>query len=264
MLRWGFGKKADPKSKAPNPAADEWSFLRQQPDHDADEMASVRSRGGAPEPPTAPEPGRVPSGAPTRRRTGGAAPDHGQEASASGPPVPLALQLSLGPLTHTQPLEGEVLIGRRDPERGLFPAVELADDDAVSRRHALIRVRNGGSVLQDLNSLNGTFVNGRKLRPGQEVALQPGDRIELGEFSVLRVIAAEVPVLREAAPATELTEEDRALGEMLRDALGGLQSAFEPASAPARRLASADVLDLALRGGEADGLLSNGLGGNEI
>jgi hypothetical protein len=190
------------------------------------------------------------------------APEHVAETSAAGA-VPLALQLTLGPLTHTQPIEGEVLIGRRDPERGLFPAVELADDDAVSRRHAVIRVRNGVSLLQDLNSLNGTFVNGCKLRAGQDVALQPGDCIELGEFSVLRVIAAAVPASRPAAPAMELTEEDRALGEMLRDALGA-QPVFERAPTPARGLASADVLDLALRGGEADGLLSNGLGGNEI
>ena len=261
MLRWGFGKKADPKAKAAN-TADEWSFLRAQPDHDADEMASVRSQSAAETDPPAREPERV-QGSPTRRRVADTAAEYPEDVPAAATGVPLALQLTLGPLSHTQSIEGEVLIGRRDPGRGLFPHVELADDDAVSRRHALIRIKDGACLLRDLNSLNGTFVNGRKLRAGQDVALSPGDRIELGEFSLLRVVAAGAPASHAAVAPGELTEEDRALGDMLRDALAGPGATFDAPRTPSRDLASADVLDLALRGGEADGLLSNGLGGNE-
>ncbi len=54
----------------------------------------------------------------------------------------------------------------------------MVDDPNVSRTHAEIRPRGGSWVLTDLNSTNGTRLNGRRLQ-GPEV-LKPGDEIELG------------------------------------------------------------------------------------
>ena len=54
----------------------------------------------------------------------------------------------------------------------------MVDDPNVSRAHAEIRPRGGSWVLTDLNSTNGTRLNGRRLQ-GSEV-LKPGDEIELG------------------------------------------------------------------------------------
>ncbi len=54
----------------------------------------------------------------------------------------------------------------------------MVDDPNVSRAHAEIRPRGGSWVLSDLNSTNGTRLNGRRLQ-GPEV-LKPGDEIELG------------------------------------------------------------------------------------
>jgi hypothetical protein len=54
----------------------------------------------------------------------------------------------------------------------------MVDDPNVSRSHAEIRPRGGSWVLADLNSTNGTRLNGRRLQ-GHEV-LKPGDEIELG------------------------------------------------------------------------------------
>jgi hypothetical protein len=54
----------------------------------------------------------------------------------------------------------------------------MVDDPNVSRTHAEIRPRGGSWVLTDLNSTNGTRLNGRRLQ-GAEV-LKPGDEIELG------------------------------------------------------------------------------------
>jgi hypothetical protein len=54
----------------------------------------------------------------------------------------------------------------------------MIDDPNVSRTHAEIRPRGGSWVLSDLNSTNGTRLNGRRLQ-GPEV-LKPGDEIELG------------------------------------------------------------------------------------
>ena len=61
------------------------------------------------------------------------------------------------------------------------------DDDQASRQHALIRCHDDGCELYDLDSRNGTWVNG--LRISQPTHLQPGDRIQLGNTS-LRVVRA--------------------------------------------------------------------------
>ena len=58
-------------------------------------------------------------------------------------------------------------------------AVCLTDTE-VSRRHAVLKLEDlpkGRVVLEDLNSLNGTFVNGQQVR---NIELQPGDRIQMG------------------------------------------------------------------------------------
>jgi DNA-binding winged helix-turn-helix (wHTH) protein len=53
---------------------------------------------------------------------------------------------------------GENLIGR-DRE-----AVVWIDDESVSRRHARISIGDGGAMIQDLDSKNGTYVRGKKMR----------------------------------------------------------------------------------------------------
>lgn len=53
-------------------------------------------------------------------------------------------------------------------------------DQSVSRMHCRIEEREGRVVLVDLNSTNGTWVNGRRLDPSGEVTLQEGDEITLG------------------------------------------------------------------------------------
>ncbi len=47
--------------------------------------------------------------------------------------------------------------------------------DVISRVHAQIRQTQEGAFLQDLNSTNGTFINGQMLEPSQEQAIQDGD-----------------------------------------------------------------------------------------
>ena len=44
---------------------------------------------------------------------------------------------------------------------------------------------NGGWYVDDLNSLNGTSVNGRKIVPGQPVRLKSGDEISLSDETFL-------------------------------------------------------------------------------
>lgn len=53
----------------------------------------------------------------------------------------------------------------------------VLDDPSVSRRHARVVFRDGGWVLQDLASTNGTTVNGSAVG---RCALRPGDHLGLG------------------------------------------------------------------------------------
>jgi pSer/pThr/pTyr-binding forkhead associated (FHA) protein len=84
------------------------------------------------------------------------------------------------------PLEdGNNLVGRWDPETGSFPEVDLDADDPeakISRKHALIRIADGKITVEDIGSLNGTYVNrGSRLQPGSPVELKTGDEIIIGK-----------------------------------------------------------------------------------
>ena len=84
------------------------------------------------------------------------------------------------------PLEdGNNLVGRWDPETGSFPEVDLDADDPeakISRKHALIRIADGKITVEDIGSLNGTYVNrGARLQPGSPVELKTGDEIIIGK-----------------------------------------------------------------------------------
>lgn len=78
----------------------------------------------------------------------------------------------------------DLLIGRKDNARGIYPDVDLGLDggyDAgVSRRHAIISYTNGTYLIEDLGSANGTFVNGRQLAPQAPTMLSSGDELKCG------------------------------------------------------------------------------------
>jgi hypothetical protein len=84
------------------------------------------------------------------------------------------------------PLAGsESMIGRWDADGGIFPDVDLDQDDPeakVSRRHARIQFLNNQFLIEDLGSTNGTFINrGPRLLPGAKQPLNHGDEIIVGK-----------------------------------------------------------------------------------
>lgn len=94
------------------------------------------------------------------------------------------------------PVEPELIIGRRkvdDPADDVtvdltrFSAANLG----VSRRHASILIEAGDVFLIDLNSTNGTRLNGKAARPGQPYRLRDGDEIEFAQLRcVIRLLDA--------------------------------------------------------------------------
>ncbi len=60
------------------------------------------------------------------------------------------------------------------------------DNDSISRRHARFRAGPGGFLtVEDLNSTNGTAVDGQRIAPYQPIPLRDGARISLGEIKVV-------------------------------------------------------------------------------
>lgn len=55
----------------------------------------------------------------------------------------------------------------------------VIDDTYASQQHARVREDNGGFVVEDLGSTNGTYVNGRKI--SYPLELRHGDRIKIGK-----------------------------------------------------------------------------------
>ena len=58
-------------------------------------------------------------------------------------------------------------------------------EQSVSRRHALLRVSGDVATIEDLNSLNGTAVNGIELKAGEARVLASGSKITLGDVEVV-------------------------------------------------------------------------------
>ena len=83
------------------------------------------------------------------------------------------------------------VLGKRTLTLGRDPRNDIViDHPQVSRRHARLTRQNNAWVIEDLDSTNGTFVNGTRLTEPR--ALTEGDTIELSE-AVLLTYRKEVP-----------------------------------------------------------------------
>jgi hypothetical protein len=71
----------------------------------------------------------------------------------------------------------------RHPESDVF-----LDDITVSRRHVVIDHNGDGYVLRDVGSLNGTYVNKKRV---DEVRLRYGDEVQIGRYRLSFVVGGE-------------------------------------------------------------------------
>jgi hypothetical protein len=92
-----------------------------------------------------------------------------KQQSSVSPPLVLALEWD-----HD---DGQLLVGR-DPDSCDI----VLEHPTVSRTHAQLHHRDGAWVLQDLDSTNGTTINGKRVT---RCRLEPGDRVTLGRQTVV-------------------------------------------------------------------------------
>jgi pSer/pThr/pTyr-binding forkhead associated (FHA) protein len=71
------------------------------------------------------------------------------------------------------PQQERTTIGR-SPDCGIF-----LDDVTVSRKHAVLAERDGHWTIEDQGSLNGTFVNRRRVESAE---LSDGDELQIGKY----------------------------------------------------------------------------------
>ena len=66
--------------------------------------------------------------------------------------------------------------------------------ETLSRRHMSVRLHNGVCFVEDHGSSNGTFVNGKRLKPHTPTPVAPEDSIQLGQSGVKLSVAPEEKV----------------------------------------------------------------------
>jgi CheY-like chemotaxis protein len=137
-----------------------------------------------------------------------------------------------------------MVIGRGDNASGFTPEVDLTSFDAfakgVSRKHALITIKDQRLMVRDLNSTNGTRLNNVICKPGEEYRLRHGNELMFGtlriqvSFSVVpaltdtqtipepdkeKLAEATVPLIHGNGKRVLLIEEDKDVGQVFTSAL---------------------------------------------
>ncbi len=171
----GAAAPAAMETATPAPEAAATASPAAAPEAPAAEASSAESAGQAPTGEmTAPAPAVAPAPAP----------------AAAAALFKAKLAITRGTIRERQGHEFELetgnnLIGRWDPDTGSFPEVDLDADDPeakISRKHALIRIDGGKITIEDIGSLNGTYVNRQpRLQPGSPAELKDGDELIIGK-----------------------------------------------------------------------------------
>lgn len=90
-------------------------------------------------------------------------------------------------------LEGRNVVGRmvNSPVDIDLTGQEPPERVWTSRQHACVIFDGKAVILEDMNSLNGTFVNRQRVFPGQQRVLQPNDVVQIGTVQLRMLISAE-------------------------------------------------------------------------
>jgi predicted component of type VI protein secretion system len=126
--------------------------------------------------------------------------------------------------------------------RGSGSTVRIPSAD-VSRRHCQIRLKDGFVTVKDLESVNGTYLNGDAIR-GEQV-VRPGDRLEVGPVQFIVEYKPSTAVMARLGgdDEPELLEVDEEEPEML-------EVDDDEAAPTIRPMGEEDDAPLPLAGGE--------------
>jgi pSer/pThr/pTyr-binding forkhead associated (FHA) protein len=116
----------------------------------------------------------------TAAETQALTPEELEAAEAAGSPVvegpALVVRSGGGRVGESFGLVGERMTIGRSPDCDVF-----LDDVTVSRRHAVLVQESGGYRIEDQGSLNGTFLNRRRI---DSATLENGDELQIGKYKL--------------------------------------------------------------------------------
>jgi len=119
---------------------------------------------------------------------------------------------------NRQPGEKDIVIDRDEFIVGrLAGYVDHAlHSNAVGKLHAVFVRRNGCCYVRDLNSLNGTYINGKRIESNKEILLRNNDTLRL----------ANCEFIFSCAPGhkTDKPEKDKEAGTCMEEGLYGMTS----------------------------------------
>ena len=82
----------------------------------------------------------------------------------------------------------EFTLGRVSDNQPIMPDIDLtpykAYDNGVSRLHAVIRYNDGNTVVMDLGSANGSYINGVRIVSNVDQVLRHSDILALGKLKI--------------------------------------------------------------------------------
>jgi hypothetical protein len=130
----------------------------------------------------------------TQNMDAGQEPEAVQQKTPASRPVAVTLNtwitLHLMDTGQVIPLNdrSEFTLGRISDGQPIMPDVDLSPYQAyangVSRLHAVIKQASHHILVMDLGSVNGTYVNGKRLNPNVEQTVNNGDIISLGKLKM--------------------------------------------------------------------------------
>lgn len=108
------------------------------------------------------------------------------------------LQVKISGTTLSLDIEQDIHVGRATEDEETPIVLDLGPyggyQGGVSRHHAVISRIEGSLYIEDLNSTNGTRINGFQLTPKRKYRLRDGDEVE---FARLRMVFRFVRVARQ-------------------------------------------------------------------
>jgi pSer/pThr/pTyr-binding forkhead associated (FHA) protein len=105
--------------------------------------------------------------------------ENGADVAAAGISGPaLVVRSGGGRAGETFHLDREQTTIGRSPDCDIF-----LDDVTVSRKHAVVKQGPGRLTIEDLGSLNGTFLNRRRIESGDR-DLADGDELQIGKYKL--------------------------------------------------------------------------------
>src|SRR5690606_8040686 len=90
--------------------------------------------------------------------------------------------------TMSVPIQERIVVGRGGAGDGEAPDLDFSPFNAaslgMSRHHAVFTYRDDTLYIEDLNSTNGTRINGYTIPPQRSYRLRNGDELEFGSLRV--------------------------------------------------------------------------------